>query len=191
MKVVVGLGNPGKAYEKTRHNVGFDLLDALASAHGAKIDNRRDRAKTAKILLGETPVLLVKPLTFMNLSGEAVSAILEKESVAPESLLVVCDDIHLPVGRMRLRGNGSSGGQNGLKSIEARLGTQAWARLRLGVGSPPPGLQIEWVLSRFHSVDRKVIDDVLIAAQGAVEVWAHEGAEAAMNRFNPLDLRAS
>lgn len=191
MKVVVGLGNPGKEYEGTRHNVGFELIDALAAAHGVKLDNRRDRARTARISIGETTVLLVRPLTFMNLSGESVAAILAKENVAPADLLVICDDIHLPVGRLRMRARGSSGGQNGLKNIAARLESEDWARLRLGVGAPPPGLQVQWVLSRYHAADRKIIDDVLIAGMGAVELWVKEGAEAAMNRVNPLDLRPS
>lgn len=188
---MVGLGNPGKEYEGTRHNVGFELIDALAAAHGVKLDNRRDRARTARISIGETTVLLVRPLTFMNLSGESVAAILAKENVAPADLLVICDDIHLPVGRLRMRARGSSGGQNGLKNIAARLESEDWARLRLGVGAPPPGLQVQWVLSRYHAADRKIIDDVLIAGMGAVELWVKEGAEAAMNRVNPLDLRPS
>jgi peptidyl-tRNA hydrolase, PTH1 family len=190
VKIVVGLGNPGLTYAKTRHNIGFELVDALARSAGVSVTNRRDRALTAKISLGGQSVLLVKPQTFMNLSGESVSAILQKEEVPLSELLVICDDIHLPVGRLRIRAKGSSGGQNGLKSVAAKLESEEWARLRLGVGEPQGG-QIDWVLSRFSSSDRKTIDELLIAAMGAVEVWASEGVIPAASRFNALDLGAT
>ena len=106
-------------------------------------------------------------------------------------MIILTDDIHLPVGKMRVRSRGSSGGQNGLKSVAAHLGTQEWARLRLGVGEPPPGLQIDWVLSRFSTADRKIVDDLLIVAMGAVEVWIKDGIETAMNRFNAPDAAAA
>jgi peptidyl-tRNA hydrolase, PTH1 family len=191
VKVIVGLGNPGADYAGTRHNIGFELIDALAGAAGTTVTNRRDRALTARITLSGETVLLVKPQTYMNLSGESVAAILHKEALPLEALLVLCDDIHLPVGRLRIRARGSSGGQNGLKNIAARLESEEWARLRLGVGEPPPGRQIDWVLSRFAPGDRKLMDELLIAAQGVVEVWAKEGTIAAANRFNGLDLRAT
>jgi peptidyl-tRNA hydrolase, PTH1 family len=190
VKIVVGLGNPGLPYHKTRHNIGFELIDALARSAGVGVTNRRDRALTAKISLGGQSVLLVKPQTFMNLSGESVGAILQKEEVPLPELLVICDDIHLPVGRLRIRAKGSSGGQNGLKSVAAKLESEEWARLRLGVGEPQ-GKQVDWVLSRFSSSDRKTIDELLIAAMGAVEVWASEGVIAAASRFNALDLGAA
>lgn len=185
MKLVVGLGNPGREYEGTRHNIGFELVDALARAHGIRVDQRISRALVGRGNIGGQTVLLVKPQTFMNLSGEAVSALLHREQgTAATDLLVICDDIHLPVGRIRLRARGSAGGQNGLKDIAARLGTQEWARLRIGVGEAPPGLQVDWVLSRFSRADRKEIDETLITALGAVEVWLSDGIEAAMNRYN-------
>lgn len=190
MKLIVGLGNPGKDYEKTRHNIGWDLVDALASAHAIKLDKREHKSVTGKGTIAGEPVLLVKPQTFMNLSGEAVGALMRYYDVPLSDVLISTDDIHLPVGKMRLRSRGSSGGQNGLKSVAAHLGTQEWARLRLGVGEPPPGLQIEWVLSRFSNADRKLVDDLLIAAMGAVEVWLKEGIEVAMNRFNASDTTA-
>ena len=129
-------------------------------------------------------MLLVKPQTFMNDSGHAVAALLRREQAPLANLLVLCDDVHLPPGRLRLRAKGSSGGHNGLKSIAALLGSQEFARLRLGVGEPPPGLQIDWVLSRYSRTDRKTIDDTLILALGAVETWLTDGVEAAMNRYN-------
>jgi PTH1 family peptidyl-tRNA hydrolase len=184
MKVIVGLGNLGRDYEGTRHNVGFELVDALANAHGIKVDYRAHKSLIGRGTVADEKVLLVKPQTFMNLSGEAVSALLQREVIALHDLLIVSDDINLPVGRIRLRAKGSSGGQNGLKSIAAHLGTQEFARLRIGVGEPPPGLQIEWVLGKFSRADRKEIDETLITAMGAVEVWLKEDIEAAMCRFN-------
>jgi peptidyl-tRNA hydrolase, PTH1 family len=184
MKVIVGLGNPGKEYEGTRHNVGFELVDALAAAHSIKVDSRMHKSLVGRGTIGDNKVMLVKPQTFMNLSGEAVTAVLQREVIHLPDLLIVCDDIHLPVGRIRLRGKGSSGGQNGLKSIASHLATQEFARLRIGVGEPPPGLQVEWVLGRFSRADRKEMDDTLITAMGAVEVWLKEDIEAAMCRFN-------
>lgn len=187
MKLIVGLGNPGKDYDKTRHNIGWDLIDALASANAIKLDKREHKAVTGKGTIAGEAVLLVKPQTFMNLSGEAVGLLVRYYDVPLNDLLILTDDIHLPVGKMRVRSRGSSGGQNGLKSVAAHLGTQEWARLRLGVGEPPPGLQIDWVLSRFSTADRKVVDDLLIVAMGAVEVWIKDGIETTMNRFNAPD----
>jgi len=184
MKVIVGLGNLGKDYAGTRHNIGFELVDALAAAHGIRVDQRLYRSRVGRGVIAEQKVMLVKPQTFMNLSGEAVAQVVQREKLPLENLLVVCDDIHLPIGRIRLRAKGSSGGQNGLKSIALCLASQEWARLRIGIGAPPPGLQVDWVLSRFSRADRKAIDETLITAMGAVEVWLTDGIEAAMNRFN-------
>ena len=186
MKLIIGLGNPGTEYAGTRHNIGFDLVNALASAHKIKVDQRITgvRARVGRGLIAGQPVMLVKPQTFMNLSGEAVAPLMRREAVPRSDILVLCDDIHLPVGKLRLRSKGSSGGQNGLKSIAASLATQEWARMRLGVGEPPPGLQIDWVLGRFSKSDQKITDEMLIVAMGAVEIWLTDGIETAMNRFN-------
>ena len=196
MKLIVGLGNPGADYEGTRHNIGFELVDRLAGAHNIKVDERIKgvRALVGRGRIAEESVLLVKPLTYMNVSGEAVLALAKRELVekadenierlAIENIFVICDDIHLPVGKIRLRAQGSSGGQNGLKSVASLLATQNFARLRIGVGEPPPDSQIEWVLGRFSRADRLVMDDTLITAMGAVEVWTAHGIERAMNRFN-------
>jgi PTH1 family peptidyl-tRNA hydrolase len=197
MHLIVGLGNPGKEYEGTRHNIGWELIDRLAGANRIRVEGR-EKGVRAFVGTGEIAgrkVMLVKPLTFMNLSGEAVGPLVrrylavrrEDGTEAPDlsRLLVLSDDTNLPVGRLRLRARGSSGGQNGLKSVAAHLGSQEWARLRLGVGEAPPGLQVDWVLGRFSRPDRKVVDETLITAMGAVEVWLADGIEAAMNRFNP------
>ena len=186
VKLIIGLGNPGKEYAGTRHNIGFDLIDALASAHRIKLDQRIAgvRALVGRGVIAGQSVLLVKPQTFMNLSGEAVAPLMRREAVALADILVLCDDIHLPVGKLRLRSKGSAGGQNGLKNIAATLATQEFARVRLGVGEPPSGLQIEWVLGRFSKSDQKLADEMLILGMGAVEVWLTDGIETAMNRFN-------
>ncbi|WP_395088896.1 aminoacyl-tRNA hydrolase [Armatimonas sp.] len=188
MKLIVGLGNPGVAYAKTRHNIGFELLDALAEAHGIALTNRRDRAVTGRGVIAGQAVMLVKPQTYMNLSGDAVSVIASKEGVERTDILVVCDDINLPPGRLRLRASGSAGGQNGLKDLIAKLEGDDFPRLRIGVGAPPAlgSEQIDWVLSRFSPPDRKLMDEVLIAAMGATELWLSEGLLVAANRFNGL-----
>ncbi len=186
VKLIIGLGNPGKEYAGTRHNIGFNLIDTLASAHKIKVDQRIPgvRALVGRGVIADQSVLLVKPQTFMNLSGEAVAPLMRREAVALADILVLSDDIHLPVGKLRLRSKGSAGGQNGLKNIAATLATQEWARMRLGVGEPPSGLQIEWVLGRFSKSDQKLADEMLILGMGAVEVWLTDGIETAMNRFN-------
>ena len=189
-KILVGLGNPGKDYAGTRHNIGFEVIDALASAHKIKVEQRVARALVGRGDIAGQKVLLVKPQTFMNDSGQAVAAILRREQAPLANLLVIFDDVHLPPGRLRLRAKGSSGGHNGLKSLSAHLGSQEFARLRLGVGEPPPGLQIDWVLSRYSRADRKTMDDALILALGAVELWLSQGIEAAMNRYNGGDPAA-
>jgi peptidyl-tRNA hydrolase, PTH1 family len=188
MRLIVGLGNPGTTYAKTRHNIGFELVDALARAHGIALTNRRDKAVTGRGVVAGQAVMLVKPQTYMNLSGDAVSAIASKEGIERGEILVVCDDINLPPGRMRLRSSGSAGGQNGLKDLIAKLEGEDFPRLRIGVGAPPAAgtEQINWVLSPFSPADRKLMDEVLIAAMGAVELWLSEGTLAAANRFNGM-----
>jgi PTH1 family peptidyl-tRNA hydrolase len=184
MRIIVGLGNPGKDYVGTRHNIGFELIDTLATAHRIKVDQKRDRALVGPGTIAGQAVLLVKPQTFMNDSGVSVAALLRRENVPLSNLLVIVDDTHLSVGKLRFRAQGSSGGHNGLKSIASHLATQEWARLRIGVGEAPPGTQIEWVLGRYSRGERKIMDEALIEAIGAVEVWLQEGIATAMNRYN-------
>ena len=185
--MIVGLGNPGKDYAGTRHNIGFEVIDALAAAHKIKVEQRVARALVGRGNIAGQDVLLVKPQTFMNDSGQAVAALLRREPVPLTNLLAIFDDVHLPPGRLRLRAKGSSGGHNGLKSLAAQLASQEFARLRLGVGEPPPGFQIDWVLSRYSRADRKTMDDAIILALGAAEAWLTDGIEAAMNRYNGAD----
>ncbi|HEX6938383.1 MAG TPA: aminoacyl-tRNA hydrolase [Longimicrobiales bacterium] len=186
MKVVCGLGNPGAEYEATRHNVGWWLLDRLAEAWRFGAFRREGRARITAGRIGDHAVRLVKPMTYMNRSGAAVAPLRSLPDFDPgRDLLVVVDDVALDVGRVRFRPRGSAGGHNGLRSVEAALGTRDYARLRIGVGAPPVGTDLaDWVLSRPSREDEERLLALLPALTEAVRVWVEEGIEAAMNRFN-------
>ncbi len=183
MKVVVGLGNPGPRYTATRHNVGFAVIDLLAQSPRAGRFRSQFQAEVAELLEDAEKILLVKPETFMNLSGRSVRQVLDFYQLPPEDLLVVCDDVNLPLGKLRARARGSHGGHNGLRDVQTHLGTTEYARLRLGVGGPKQEL-VEHVLGRFSPSEQAVmIDAVPLAAQAAM-VWAARGIEACMNQYN-------
>jgi peptidyl-tRNA hydrolase, PTH1 family len=184
MKVIVGLGNPGPKYAGTRHNVGFEVIDYLAAAPGCSMFREKFEAFVAESKEGEESVLLVKPLTFMNLSGRAVRAAIDFYKLPLAELLVVCDDFNLPLGKLRIRPKGSHGGQNGLRSIQEQLGTDEFTRLRIGVGQPGPGDAVDHVLSKFRPGERKAVEDAIAIAAQAALVWVRQGTAAAMNRFN-------
>jgi PTH1 family peptidyl-tRNA hydrolase len=183
---VVGLGNPGPQYLLTRHNVGFLVLDAWADEESAVFrEERAHQAQAVQLASGER---LVKPATFMNESGRAVAAWLDWLKLAPSDLLVVVDDVALPLGQVRLRPEGSSGGHNGLKSIETHLGTDRYARLRCGVDAVPPGWALErWVLSRFRPEEEDAVGRMVRTARTAIECCQREGIAVAMNRFNGIN----
>ena len=183
MKVVVGLGNPGGRYVGTRHNVGFAVLDLLAQGPGAGRFQGRFQAQVAELVEGPHKVLLVKPETFMNLSGRSVRQVVDFYQVPLEDVLVVCDDINLPLGKLRVRARGTHGGHNGLRNIQEHLGTTEYARLRIGVDAPRDEA-VDHVLGRFRPGERPVIEDAVAKAAQAVLVWAHQGIDACMNRFN-------
>ena len=188
VKIVVGLGNPGPQYEETRHNVGWMVLDRIAERAGW--DGRvksRDAAAVVRGRRGDLDLALVKPMTFMNLSGLAVRKVLAREHTPLGDLLVVVDDFALPLGRLRLREEGSAGGHNGLRSIIAEMGTQQFARLRVGIGEPTHSA-LDHVLSRFDGSERADLDRVLDAAADAVEEWALQGPTRAANRWNTWRL---
>jgi peptidyl-tRNA hydrolase, PTH1 family len=187
MKVIVGLGNPGPKYAGTRHNVGFEVIDYLAAAPGCSMFREKFEAFVAELKEGEESVLLVKPLTFMNLSGRAVRAVIDFYKLPPAELLVVCDDFNLPLGKLRVRPKGSHGGQNGLRNIQEQLGTDEYTRLRIGVGQPEPGDAVDHVLSKFRPGERKAVEDAIATAAQAALVWVRQGTAAAMNRFNGPD----
>lgn len=186
LKVVAGLGNPGPEYALTRHNAGWWLLDHLAETWGFGRFRREKEAAVAAGRVGDQPVRLVKPLTYMNLSGRVLAPL--RRSAAFEvarDLLVAVDDVALAPGRVRLRPDGSAGGHNGLRSVEQSLGTREYARLRLGVGAAPPGRDLAgWVLAPMPKPDKQVVLDLFPDLVEGVEVWLAEGAEAAMNRCN-------
>jgi len=189
MKIVVGLGNPGEQYRDTRHNVGFDVIDRLAADHTLSFEVGPARALQAKwrLAIGDT-VLLAKPLTFMNLSGEAAGSLCRYYKVALEDLLVVCDDVNLPLGRLRVRATGSEGGHNGLKSMAQHLGTIDYARLRIGVGRGEIRRDLaDHVLARFAPDERPGIDDAVARAASAVETWVVDGLAKVMNTFNRVE----
>jgi PTH1 family peptidyl-tRNA hydrolase len=184
MKVVVGLGNPGPKYAGTRHNVGFEVVDYLAAAPHCGPFRSKFQSLVAELKEGAEPVLLVKPETFMNLSGRAVRQVVDFYKLTPVELLVVSDDFNLPLGKLRMRPKGGHGGQNGLRSIHEQLGTDEYPRLRVGVGSPEPGEAVDFVLSRFKPGDRNAVQDAVAKAADAVLVWVRQGIEASMNRAN-------
>lgn len=187
MKLIVGLGNPGLQYDKTRHNAGFLVVDALASRHaGGQIPKSRFNSITLDAFIGAEKVLLMKPTTFMNLSGKAVGEAVRFYKLDPsEDLIVIVDDIALPVGHTRVRKNGGSGGHNGLSDIDRLLGSDQYMRVRLGVGEVPKLMnQSDWVLSRFMSEEREDIERGIVRAADAVECIIDEGVVKAMNSFN-------
>jgi PTH1 family peptidyl-tRNA hydrolase len=187
MKVVVGLGNPGPKYVGTRHNVGFDVIDYLAAAPSCGPFRTKFQALVAETKEAGDAVLLVKPDTFMNLSGRAVRQVVDFYKLAPEDVLVVSDDFNLPLGKLRARIKGSHGGQNGLRSIQECLGSDAYPRLRVGVGTPGPGEAVDYVLSRFKPAERAAVQDAVARAADGALVWLRQGIEACMNRVNGPD----
>lgn len=184
--IVVFLGNPGTKYDKTRHNAGFMTADKCEKATGARITRVRFRALTDQTRVGEETVMLMKPQTYMNLSGEAVGEAAKFYKVPPERVLVVSDDVSLPTGKLRIRAKGSAGGHNGLKSIIQHLGTDAFPRVKIGVGAPPhPDYDMaDWVLGRFTGKDAQDMDAACARAWEAVETVITQGTEKAMSQFN-------
>ena len=192
MKIIAGLGNPVQEYSQTRHNVGFMLLDALAERLALPVWQDKFTAKIAEGHIGGEKVLLVKPATYMNNSGEAIGPLLRWYKLGTEDLIVAHDDMDIAVGTMRLRRKGSSGGHNGIKSILAQVPDENFARVRIGVGRPLPGWTVvNHVLAKFSAQDQQLVDETIKALLPAVECIATEGIDLAMNRFNPKKARKS
>ena len=188
MKLVAGLGNPGARYRGTRHNVGFDVLDELASRHGLTFEAAPADALLARWRPADDVVLLVKPLTFMNLSGEAIGALCRYYRVEVPDVLVVCDDVNLSLGRLRAKGSGSDGGHNGLKSVAQQLGTTEYARLRIGVGRGDVRRDLAaHVLAGFDADETIGVRDAITRSADAIELWVTQGLASVMNRFNRTD----
>lgn len=192
--MVVGLGNPGTEYASHRHNAGFLVVEALARAHKlAFARRRRTRAYVAEGWVGKQQVLLAKPQTFMNLSGRAVGRLSRAHGIPPERILVVYDELDLPLGRLRIRSEGGSGGHKGMRSIIETLGTQSFPRLRVGIDRPPGRMDpADYVLQPFSSQEQACLTQVLEWSVAAIECWLDEGIVAAMDRFNrPLGASTS
>lgn len=185
MKLVAGLGNPGRKYEQTRHNVGFHVAAKLAERFGQSTPRSKFRGEVVEASIGTEKLLLLCPHTYMNRSGSSILAARDFYKLELAELLVVCDDLSLPLGKLRIRAKGSSGGQNGLGDIIQRLGSDEFPRLRIGIESPPPGWDAaDFVLSKFSKDDRAEIDVAVSRAADAVECWVREGIESCMNQYN-------
>lgn len=186
MYIIAGLGNPGKQYAKTRHNVGFDTIDILADKYNISVDTKKHKALCGKGMIEGQKVVLAKPQTFMNLSGESVRELVDFYKIDPEEeLIVIYDDISLEPGKIRIRKKGSAGGHNGIKNIIAQLGTQNFQRIKVGVGEKPKGWDLaDYVLGHFSKEDRGLVDDALKRVAGAVELMVRGEVDQAMNQFN-------
>ncbi len=185
MKVVVGLGNPGPKYEQTRHNIGFLVIEELATRLGAGKARRRFDAQLAEGKLGDEKVLLVAPQTYMNESGRSVRQIVDFYALPLSEVLLVCDDFNLDLARLRMRSGGSAGGQKGLADTIRHLGTEEFPRLRIGIGRPPEQMDAaDFVLSRFKKGEIKSIESAVVRAAEGVEIWIRSGLDRAMNQVN-------
>ena len=185
MYLIVGLGNPGREYEHTRHNAGFYAIDVLAGKLGADVKEKKHKGLCGKGMIAGEKVILLKPQTFMNLSGESVRAAADFYKIDAEHMIVLYDDIDLDVGKLRVRAKGSAGGHNGIKNIIAHMGTQEFPRVRIGVGAKPDRMDLaDYVLGRFSQVERPVMEDAFEEAAEAAIAVVEDGIDAAMNRFN-------
>lgn len=186
MYVIAGLGNPGRKYKQTRHNMGFDTLDVLIDRHRIPGSGVKFDAMYGKGRIGDERAILLKPLLYMNASGAPIRAMCDYYKIVPEEeLIVVYDDIDLEPGQIRIRKKGSAGGHNGMKDIIRHLGTQTFTRVKIGVGAKPPGWDlVDHVLGRFSPEERKVVDEAIRRAADAVEMILQDGADAAMNQYN-------
>ena len=185
MKAIIGLGNPGRDYAGTRHNLGFDVITALTDKYNLKLNEKRFKGICADGIIEGQRVILIQPQTFMNLSGECVRAAADFYKLEPEDIIIICDDINLDVGRIRIRKKGSAGGHNGLKNIILHLGTEEFPRIRVGAGEKKEGQDlVSHVLGRFSKEEDEIIRDVIKSASQAVEAWLRDGIDAAMNEYN-------
>lgn len=185
MKLIIGLGNPGKQYEKTRHNAGFMVVDELAEALGISLNQLKFKGMLGEGRVGAEKALLLKPLTYMNLSGESMIQVLQFYKMQPEDILVIYDDLDTPVGQIRLRMKGSAGGHNGIKSIIQHLGTEEFNRIRVGIGRPQPGKKVvDYVLEPFFSEEEGDIKAALKKSAEAAKAWLAEPFVQVMNKYN-------
>lgn len=185
MKIIAGLGNPEKKYDGTRHNIGFAVIDRIADAYNISMDIKKHKGICGKGIIAGEKVILVKPQTYMNLSGECLREVCDFYKVSPEDVIVIFDDISLDVGRIRIRPKGSAGGHNGIKSIIAHLGTEGFPRIKCGIGDKPKGYDLaDYVLGHFGRDELLYVNEGMDRAVKACECMISEGNEAAMNKFN-------
>lgn len=185
MYIIIGLGNPTKEYDRTRHNVGFSVIDVLADRIGIDVAERKHRALCGKGMLEGQKVILAKPQTFMNLSGESVRSLVDFYKVAQDEVIIIYDDISLEPGQLRIRAKGSAGGHNGIKNIIAHLGTQEFPRIKVGIGEKPRNMDLaDYVLSRFSKGEQELMDEAFKNAADAAAMIILEGIDPAMNHFN-------
>ncbi|MFE8704036.1 aminoacyl-tRNA hydrolase [Cytobacillus sp. FJAT-54145] len=185
MKLIIGLGNPGKQYDKTRHNIGFDIIDALSERLNIPLDNSKLKGLYGMGHVNGEKVFLLKPLTYMNLSGESIRAVMDYYDIDLKDIVVIYDDLDLPVGKIRLRQKGSAGGHNGIKSTIAHVGSQEFNRIRVGVDRPSNGMKVtDYVLGRFTKEEQEVMDEVINRCTKACEAWLQQPFLQVMNDFN-------
>lgn len=185
MKVVVGLGNPDRKYHGTRHNIGFQVIDYLSDKYDIAVDTKKHKGLIGKGIIDGQKVLLVKPMTYMNLSGECLRQVMDYYKLDPEDITVIYDDISLDVGQVRIRKKGSAGGHNGIKSIIAHLGSQEFPRIKIGVGEKPKGYDLaDYVLGKFSKAELEVYDGIMPNVAGAVELMVWDEIDQAMNQYN-------
>lgn len=184
MKLIVGLGNPGREYEKTRHNAGFDAIDRLADRYGLRGGKSKFHGMVVESMIEGEKCVLLKPMTYMNRSGLSVGEAASFYKLQPQDVLILVDDVALPVGTIRLRAEGGAGGHNGLLDIERALGTRSYVRLRIGIDPPGRARQVDYVLARFSKDQREALDPALEAACDAIERWIREGVDKAMSLSN-------
>ena len=183
MIIIVGLGNPGREYNNTRHNIGFEAINYIADKYNIDIDREKFKGVYGEGVIGGQKVILLKPTTYMNLSGESVRAIMDFYKLTQDEIIILYDDISLPVGRLRIRDKGSAGGHNGIKSIISNLGTDKFSRIKIGVGESKGDL-VKHVLGQFSKKDSEVLQDVLSTAISATETIIESDIKEAMNKFN-------
>ena len=185
MYIIAGLGNPTKTYEGTRHNIGFDMIDAIADKYNIDVTTKKHKALTGKGRIDGVPVILAKPQTYMNLSGESIRDIADFYKIPAENIIIRYDDISLEVGQLRIRKKGSAGGHNGIKNIIAHLGTQEFPRIKVGIGSKPEGWDLaDYVLSKYSKAERECLRDAQQDVAGAAALMVHDDVDGAMNQYN-------
>ena len=185
MYLIAGLGNPSRTYEGTRHNIGFTMIDAIGNKFGIDVTTKKHKALVGRGIIDGMRVILAKPQTYMNLSGESIREIADFYKIEPENIIIIYDDISLDVGQLRIRKKGSAGGHNGIKNIIAHLGTQEFPRIKVGIGNKPEGWDLaDYVLSKYSKAEQEALEEASEGVIGAVKLMLMDDIEAAMNKYN-------